>query len=98
MHILKQIIRDLTECCDVVAVHNVTNSLPGGHSVLVPPDPISNSEVKRLCADDSVGSPHAKVGHCQASNQNPGSAMSRGFFFVLWKKLNTYPGILQGME
>ena len=24
-----------------------------------------NSEVKRSCADDSVGSPHAKVGHYQ---------------------------------
>ena len=41
-------------------------SLPGGHSEWVPPDPIPNSEVKTLCADDSVGSPHVKVGHCQA--------------------------------
>ena len=30
-----------------------------------PPDPISNSEVKHLSADDSVGSPHVKVGHRQ---------------------------------
>jgi hypothetical protein len=42
-----------------------STSLPGGNSVLVPPDPISNSEVKRHSADDSVGSPHVKVGHCQ---------------------------------
>ena|GEM_PF-1241181 len=35
----------------------------GDHSVSVPPDPISNSEVKRVRADDSVGSPHVKVGH-----------------------------------
>ncbi len=41
-------------------------SLSGGHSERVPPDPISNSEVKTLCADDSMGSPHVKVGHCQA--------------------------------
>jgi hypothetical protein len=26
-----------------------------------------NSEVKRRSADGSVGSPHARVGHCQAS-------------------------------
>ena len=38
---------------------------PGDHSRLDPPDPISNSEVKRTRADDSVGSPHVKVGHCQ---------------------------------
>ena len=34
------------------------------HSAVVPPDPLPNSEVKRSCADDSVGSPHVKVGHC----------------------------------
>ena len=32
-------------------------SLSGGNSERVPPDPISNSEVKTLCADDSVGFP-----------------------------------------
>ena len=32
-------------------------SLSGGNSERVPPDPISNSEVKTLCADDSVGLP-----------------------------------------
>ncbi len=31
-----------------------------------PPDPISNSEVKRDIADGSVGSPHVRVGQCQA--------------------------------
>ena len=59
--------------------------LPGGHSVLVPPDPIPNSEVKRLSADDSVRSPHVKVGHCQASTPSPCRALlGRGFFIVLW--------------
>jgi hypothetical protein len=38
---------------------------PGGHRALEPPDPIPNSEVKRCIADDSVGLPHAKVGHRQ---------------------------------
>jgi hypothetical protein len=43
-------------------------NLPGGNSAVVPPDPMPNSEVKRRSADGSVGSPHARVGHCQASN------------------------------
>ena len=40
--------------------------MPGGNSECEPPDPISNSEVKPFSADDSVGFPHVKVGHCQA--------------------------------
>src|SRR5690606_3073360 len=36
------------------------------------PDPMPNSEVKRRSADGSVGSPHARVGNCQASNQAKG--------------------------
>ena len=43
-------------------------SLPGGHSEREPPDPISNSEVKTLCADASVDFVDVKVGHCQALN------------------------------
>ncbi len=43
-------------------------NLPGGDSAVVPPDPMPNSEVKRRSADGSVGSPHARVGNCQASN------------------------------
>ncbi len=42
-------------------------NLPGGLSAVVPPDPMPNSEVKRRSADGSVGSPHARVGNCQAS-------------------------------
>ena len=38
---------------------------PGGNSEVEPPDPISNSEVKRFSADGSVGSPHVRVGHCE---------------------------------
>ena len=45
-----------------------TKNLPGGTSAAVPPDPMPNSEVKRRSADGSVGSPHARVGNCQASN------------------------------
>ena len=58
------------------------NSLPGGISKREPPDPIPNSEVKLLSADDSVGLPHVKVGHCQAFIQNPCSHRLQGFLFV----------------
>ena len=40
----------------------------GDNSIVVPPDPIPNSEVKRNRADGSVGSPHVRVGHRQAPN------------------------------
>ena len=51
------------------------------HSKLEPPDPISNSEVKRLSADGSVGSPHVRVGHRQAFIRKRPSASRRGVFF-----------------
>ncbi len=35
--------------------------MPDDHSECEPPDPISNSEVKVLSADGSVGSPHVRV-------------------------------------
>ena len=38
----------------------------GDNSERDPPEPIPNSEVKPLSANDSVGFPHVKVGHCQA--------------------------------
>ena len=59
------------------------NSLSDEHSKLEPPDPISNSEVKRLSADGSVGFPHVRVGHRQASKKgNPEYASARGFFII----------------
>ena len=47
---------------------NDGTSLLGDHSEREPPDPIPNSEVKPLSADDSVAVCHAKVGNCQALN------------------------------
>ena len=56
--------------CEFVAGPDMTGPsatvLPGGHSEWEPPDPFSNSEVKTLCADASVGFVNVKVGHCQA--------------------------------
>jgi hypothetical protein len=54
--------------------------LPGGHSEWEPPDPFSNSEVKTLRADASVGFVNVKVGHCQALNTNPRRETAGGFF------------------
>jgi hypothetical protein len=44
------------------------NGLPDDNRELEPPDPIPNSEVKRLIANGSVRFPHVRVGHRQASN------------------------------
>ena len=47
---------------------SVVERFPGSLSGREPPDPIPNSEVKTPSADDSVRSPHVKVGHCQDLN------------------------------
>ena len=57
------------------------NGLSDENSELEPPDPISNSEVKRLCADGSVGSPHVRVGHRQALYLTPRPSRRVGAFF-----------------
>ena len=44
---------------------NPIKDFPDDKSGLVPPESISNSEVKRSSADGSVGSPHVRVGHRQ---------------------------------
>ena len=40
--------------------------MPGDYGDWEPPESIPNSEVKPISADDSVRSPHVKVGHRQA--------------------------------
>ena len=60
-----------------------TKNLPGGTSAVVPPDPMPNSEVKRRSADGSVGSPHVRVGNCQAPNKTKGSVERLGLLFYL---------------
>ena len=63
----------------------VRNSLLDDNRALEPPDPFSNSVVKRCIADGSVGSPHVRVGHCQALNTKNPDASASGFFFAWWK-------------
>jgi hypothetical protein len=59
-------------------------NLPGGNSAVVPPDPMPNSEVKRRSADGSVGSPHARVGHCQALIKVESLMRKHGAFCCAW--------------
>ncbi len=59
-HLEKQpSLRDAT-CFDEFA-----RFMSGDHSDTVPPDPIPNSEVKRISGDGSVGFPHVRVAHRQ---------------------------------
>jgi hypothetical protein len=62
---------NFSEFAVLVVTRDAATSFPGGHSEWEPPDPIPNSEVKLLSADDSVGFPHVKVGHCQGSIAKP---------------------------
>ena len=55
--------------------------LPDDNRVLEPPDPIPNSVVKRDIADGSVGLPHVRVGHRQASNTKKAISYEMAFFF-----------------
>ena len=64
----------------------IKQNLPGGTSAVVPPDPMPNSEVKRRSADGSVGSPHARVGNCQASNKAESPVERPGFLFLRLKR------------
>ena len=50
---------------------------------MAPPDPIPNSAVKHSIADDSLGSPHVKVGHFQAPNKAKALAYSARAFCCL---------------
>ena len=58
---------------------------PGSHSDTVPPDPIPNSEVKRISADGSVGLPHVRVGHCQVPLRK--TRLTAGFLLLDERKM-----------
>ena len=58
-------------------------SLLGDHNESEPPDPISNSEVKPLSADDSVAVCHVKVGNCQALKSKTRFDFSKRVFLCL---------------
>ena len=62
--------------------NSIQASLPGDNRALEPPDPIPNSEVKRRIADGSVGLPHVRVGHRQASKKKTPSGQPGGVLFL----------------
>ena len=70
--------------------------LPGNISEREPPDPISNSEVKTFSADDSVGFPHVKVGHCQALILKKAHPLGWAFFFGSGKIKITHMRLIYG--
>ena len=58
--------------------------MSGDNSDTVPPDPIPNSEVKRISGDGSVGFPHVRVAHRQTpiiSKENKKKLSERVAFF-----------------
>ena len=65
-------------------------SLPGDLRALEPPDPFPNSDVKRRIADGSVGFPHVRVGHRQASNQNALIGNGRGILLYAMNELGDW--------
>ena len=58
----------------------VLQVMPDDHSELVPPLPIPNRTVKRLCADDSAAT-SVKVGHRQAITRKTPSLLKLGVFY-----------------
>ena len=61
----------------------ITKVLPDDNSELEPPDPIPNSVVKRFSANGSVGYPHVRVGHRQASKYETPLGQPNGVFYCL---------------
>ena len=59
-----------------------SQELPDDISECEPPDSIPNSEVKPLSADGSVGLPHVRVGHCQASRLKGLTLRGEPFFYL----------------
>ncbi len=67
---------------DDVVRETQQTSFPGDNRDVEPPESISNSEVKSVIADDSVGFPHVKVGHHQVITPKARAAMF-GLFLCL---------------
>ena len=64
-------------------------SLSDDQRAVAPPDSMPNSEVKRCIADGSVGSPHVRVGHCQALFFLKPVWFAQRVFFML--RYNSFP-------
>ena len=71
--------------------------MPDDNSNLEPPDPISNSEVKRVNANGSAGSPCVRVGNRQAFFSKKASSFTRGLFFYLTYNVCMIIGLTGGI-
>ena len=78
MALLKEIQRDFTLVCELPDCDSL---MPDGHSRAVPPLPIPNRTVKRLCADDSAET-GVKVGYRQAIPLTKTPSHNRKGFFI----------------
>ena len=63
-------------------IDKLHTGLPDDNSSLVPPDPISNSEVKRAYANGSAGSPCVRVGNRQAFFTLGSWYKSKSLFYI----------------
>src|SRR5206468_7114701 len=68
--------------------------MPDDHSKSVPPLPIPNRTVKRLCADDSAAT-SVKVGYCQASYKAKPVQLILGGLFAFLKAIADCSGRLK---
>ena len=70
--------------------------MPDDHSKSVPPLPIPNRTVKRLCADDSAAT-SVKVGYRQASYmRKPVQLILDGLFALRRRSVKLGPGLRRG--
>ena len=84
-HLIEQLKRKLSN--KLPSSEALEHQFPGDHSRLDPPDPISNSVVKRTSAYDSVVFHHVKVGHRQdlSSKAAEYAAFFLNLFFIMIK-------------
>ena len=83
-HVIQNTSSRLSHLCSpaVTATQVALQVMPDDHSKLVPPLPIPNRTVKRLCADDSAAT-SVKVGHRQAFIRKTLSSSAGGFLFSI---------------
>ena len=68
--------------------------MSGDNSDTVPPDPIPNSEVKRISGDGSVGFPHVRVAHRQTPIRRKGYPRGWPFFMSIESAPTSHNNIL----
>jgi hypothetical protein len=75
--------------------------MSGDNSDTAPPDPIPNSEVKRISGDGSVGSPHVRVAHRQTpilSKETKKRLSARVAFFCAILLVSEFSKLVMNMD